>query len=85
MRNEIYNLIQALNFGKCSPQQFLAFFAVVNAFFNFNFPHSLWQKNCVLNYTAIALSALVKFEPCDWLAILMFYGANSEPIRAAGS
>jgi hypothetical protein len=41
-------------------QQFLAFFAVVNAFFNLNFPHSQWQKNCT---TAIALSALVEFEP----------------------
>jgi hypothetical protein len=39
-----------------------SFFAVANAFFNLNFPHSQWQKNCVLRQ--FALSALVKFEPC---------------------
>jgi hypothetical protein len=50
-----------LEFQKMSSTAIPSFFAVVNAFFNLNFPRSLWQKN--LCTTAIALSALVKFEP----------------------
>jgi hypothetical protein len=50
-----------LEFRKMSSTAIPRFFAVVNAFFNLNFLHSLWQKNCT---TAIALCAFVEFESC---------------------
>jgi hypothetical protein len=65
----ILHLSAGLEFRKMSSTAIPSFFAVVNAFFNLNFPRSLWQKTCVLCTTAIALSGLVKFEPWSGAAL----------------
>jgi hypothetical protein len=54
--------MSGLEFRKVSSTAIPSFFAVV---FNLNFPHSLWQENSTA--AAIALSALVKFEPCMYV------------------
>jgi hypothetical protein len=63
MKSPVSLCLPGLEFQKMLSTAIPSFFAAVdfvNAFLNLNFPHSMAKKLCT---TAIALSALVKFEP----------------------